>query len=353
MWQGGNANEEGVIGKLEFKCPPKTPVRSMTAGEVAFCGEYPEDDNGFSISCIIIKVSSSQYKMPVNSNCFYIRYLCCGQFKFGENELVKQGDLLCTTGQENGQVTDKLCIDFCTELPAVAWGNTQEIDSTKIQYNAYQIWKKQAPNKEGRCWEVFGTPAKYETISLKTAAKGGGYVKTDNIVGATGTYDNGKFIFNLYKQGTSGGGYWAYLPYSEGNYGTSACGATAVAIILSGYIENIDPYIFGEENQKMGSPTYIATLENTVKNIFGFDYGTVSSDEEAQKILMEQGYGFVYNEISTRPGISGHYISILDYDKNTNKYFVGQPNASEHGWFSMEEIKNAKGDGSWAFYIKR
>ena len=185
------------------------------------------------------------------------------------------------------------------------------------------------------------------------SSSGDGYKQTITLNGKT---------FKLYKQNS--GSYKNKHFNSLGNqhsWGTLSdmgCGPSSIAIVLSGYGYNYDPYEVGQLLMHNSIPSSVKSMEKEIKAIgmnaklheYNSDYQTTYKDmkealQNGHEIVLyvgkksEQKYWYNF----THSGY--HFISILGIDSANDKAYVGNPGISG-GWFDLSTIVKARGHGS-------
>lgn len=180
-WQNGKTYPGHGGGKLDFACSKGTKVKAMTSGEVIHAGQ---DNSSPHYTSIWVKVTDSAYKQP-SQGYFIIRYYHIGNLNVGVGDYVKQGDIIATTG--DGICNDHLHIDFSLDGSANNYYGPTRTTLTEDQATAYAIWTSQSGGNDykGRCWEVFGTKAKYIQKSSSN-----GQINNDNIMNVTNKFTN-------------------------------------------------------------------------------------------------------------------------------------------------------------------
>ena len=178
--------------------------------------------------------------------------------------------------------------------------------------------------------------------------------------GIAGVYRIGNRNHNVYVQGYND--VWGPKPFSEGNYGTSACGATSVAIIVSGYKPGVKPDEVGE---RMYSHTSAVTSHDALSFALS-QYGlksewkyTISKDEiiqhlkEGNPVILNISSG--YKVVVGRSSYDGHYVTLLGLNSK-GEIMLGDPAGGgiNNGYFSEDQIfGNLGGTYSSVCYISQ
>lgn len=201
------------------------------------------------------------------------------------------------------------------------------------------------------------TPIKIE--GKKTNLPTGWYPKDDWSDGIEGYFSNGIYTFPIYLQGR---GPWAGNKFWGGTFASSACSVTAAAIIASGITGNeiLPTDIANAYTEITGynpypSFGYSNNLGPLVEYCGGKSLGTLSSFSEILDHLSQKHP--VELNMSTRAWWGNHYttsaghlITLLDYNKDSGKVFLGDPNGRHpSGWFDWEPFKNNWGNYAEAF----
>ena len=227
------------------------------------------------------------------------------------------------TIEAGGEKVAKLPIDQCYGnrgcAPLLGWGFAME-----DQNDAYSKLVV----------EFSGSP---------TGAYPGEYNKNDENIryttGLAGVYNNGIRSFNVYSQGYNSA--WGPIPYSGGTFGTSACGATSVAIVSSAKDSSITPETagraiyegigatFGQKTSK--GATDHSSLSYALKK-FGIrsEWKYSASKQEiiahlqtGQPIIFNVSANTRYGDTSTSSSC-GHYVTLLGINNN-GQIFLGDP----------------------------
>lgn len=192
------------------------------------------------------------------------------------------------------------------------------------------------------------TPIKIE--GKKTNLPAGWHPKDDWSDGIEGYFSNGVYTFPVYLQGR---GPWASQRFWGGTFATSACSVTAAAIIASGITGNtvLPSDIASAYTSITGSKPYpnfgySNNLGPLVEYCGGKTLGRLSSFSEILNHLSQKHP--VELNMSTRSWwgnnyrtSQGHLITLLDYDKDNGKVFLGDPNpAHPSGWFDWKPFEN-------------
>lgn len=177
--------------------------------------------------------------------------------------------------------------------------------------------------------------------------------------GIAGVYKVGNRAHNVYVQGYND--VWGGKSYSQGTYGTSACGATSVAIVVSGYKANVRPdevgaYIYQSLGLSNGSRTTAVTGHQALTNALNH-YGlkaewksTISKEQVIQHL--KQGNPVIINVHGSGTGIgnnkyTGHYVTLLGINAQ-GEIFLGDAagGGNNNGYFSEDKIFGNLGGGS-------
>lgn len=164
-----------------------------------------------------------------------------------------------------------------------------------------------------------------------------GYTKNDaNTVystGVEGVFNSGTKTYNIYAQGYNS--VWGGKPYSQGTYGTSACGATSCAIIASAVDPNATPEdtgkaIYAGLGLTYGSRTTAVTGHAGLSKALD-KYGIKHEwryNATTQEVIahLQSGNPVIVNVHNTigRNYYSGHYVTLLGIDSN-GQIFLGDP----------------------------
>lgn len=164
-----------------------------------------------------------------------------------------------------------------------------------------------------------------------------GYTKNDaNIVNSTGiegVFNSGTKTYNVYAQGYNS--VWGGKPYSQGTYGTSACGATSCAIIASAVDPNVTPEdtgkaIYAGLGLTYGSRNTAVTGQGGLSKALD-KYGIKHEwryNATTQEVIahLQSGNPVIVNVHNTigRNYYSGHYVTLLGIDSN-GQIFLGDP----------------------------
>lgn len=158
----------------------------------------------------------------------------------------------------------------------------------------------------------------------------------------TGTQTGNKYTarnnktFTLYKQTDY------YQRYWTNTIATDGCGPTACAIIASGYGSKDSPATIVNNNDCWYgaiSPMVDYLERKGIKDVFVTYNGQASNSYILQKL--EEGYKIIVNVQDGYVGNQyywGHYYTILDVKKGTNKVFVGEPYTPKNGWYDISEL---------------
>ena len=194
------------------------------------------------------------------------------------------------------------------------------------------------------------TPIKIENNNNDTPILTEGWYPSNdaNSTGIEGYFSNGLYTFPVYNQYR---GPWVNELFWDGTFSSDACNICACATILSGLLKKTilptdvkkkaydyygyGEYISHEEGQKIinNLPLMMELFGAKVANSAG-------TKEQAKEHLISgkpvevnvKGY---YGAGSTS---SGHLISFLGYNKNTNQVFIGDPAGRKgSGWYNWSD----------------
>lgn len=187
--------------------------------------------------------------------------------------------------------------------------------------------------------------------STKTKNKNGnGYSKVITM---------GDRTFKLYKQYQ---GSYSQKPYNSTNnkrmqkISNTGCGPSSLAIVLSGYGYNKNPYDVGKLLLKNSKPSGLPSMEKEMKaigmKVIKHDYSSnYEKTYQEMKDSLESGHQIVlyvgkkspskYWKNFTNSGY--HFISILGIDSSNNKVYVGNPGLSG-GWYKLSTVVKARGN---------
>lgn len=178
--------------------------------------------------------------------------------------------------------------------------------------------------------------------------------------GIEGYFSNGMYTFPIYKQAR---GPWASMSFWDNKISSDGCSISSCAIITSGLTQKTvtPPDIITAYLSISGASNTSGFLPWTWRlgELAGYygckSLGKTLTDQQildflSQKIpvAMNIKEGPVYgNGYSTN---NGHLITLLDYDANSNKVFLGDP-AWPSGWFDWQPFTIARGSYSEAISI--
>ena len=202
------------------------------------------------------------------------------------------------------------------------------------------------------------------SVSSQTKPKsksGNGYSQVITLGGRT---------FKLYKQYS---GSYGQKPYNSTSQNTSVqrisntgCGPSSIAIVLSGYGSNKNPYGVGSKLLNNKIPSSLTSMKKELQAM-GMKAETHSNKDSYTKTYneikkaLESGHQVVifvgknanskYWKSLTNTGY--HYVSILGIDTSNNKVYIGNPGKSG-GWYNLSQIAHARGTrvGSMAGWIE-
>lgn len=183
------------------------------------------------------------------------------------------------------------------------------------------------------------------------SSRGDGYTQKITLGGRT---------FKLYKQssGSYSGKHFNSVRNSSsgGTIANMGCGPSSIAIILSGYGYNYNPYDVGKRLMKNSKPSGLPSMQKELKTIgrstklhaYSSNYEKTYSEI---KTALESGHQIVLYVGKKAPKTywykfthSGyHFISILGIDSSNNKVYVGNPGITG-GWFSLSTVVKARGN---------
>lgn len=174
-------------------------------------------------------------------------------------------------------------------------------------------------------------------ISIGGGSYPQGYTKNDattvRSTGIEGVYNSGTQTYNVYAQGYND--VWGGIPFSEGTYATSACGATSCAIIASAVDPNATPEDTGKAIYAGLGLTY-GSRNTAVTGHAGLSkaldkYGIKHEwryNSTTQEVIehLQSGNPVIVN-VHNRIGrnyYSGHYVTLLGID-SSGQIFLGDP----------------------------
>ena len=218
--------------------------------------------------------------------------------------------------------------------------------------------------KDAKGWGFAASDQDSARDELVVAVGGGNYAQgwtpmgTDGIAGI---YTIGNKSYKAYVQ-CGCGAPWQYEKFSEsGSYGKAASGVTSVAIIATGYGNDVTPldvgtYAYSVVGRPVGDPTTAVTSWATlqacldhygIKNS-GFKTG-VTKDEIIEHL--KQGKPVImnvsgYEEPIGRSTYDGHYVTLLGMDSQ-GRIFLGDPasGGANSDYFAPENIFSASYSG--------
>ena len=199
----------------------------------------------------------------------------------------------------------------------------------------YQIFTNIETGEITREVEVSWPPAGGLKVTI-----GGGNQNAANGDGYTTTYTStaGR-TFNEFKQ--SRGSYKGQL-YSEGTISSSGCGPTSVAIVLSGYGQNVDP---GDIAKAMGGAhnggTNGSNLASALRK-YGLGARQVSRPSASQIRTQLQSGKEIVVSVGSSPDSkftgSGHIMAILDINSNDEVYISNPNPRTYNGWIPLNQF---------------
>ncbi len=199
----------------------------------------------------------------------------------------------------------------------------------------YQIFTNIETGEITREVEVSWPPAGGLKVTI-----GGGNQNAANGDGYTTTYTStaGR-TFNEFKQ--SRGSYKGQL-YSEGTISSSGCGPTSVAIVLSGYGQNVDP---GDIAKAMGGAhnggTNGSNLASALRR-YGLGARQVSRPSASQIRTQLQSGKEIVVSVGSSPDSkftgSGHIMAILDINSNDEVYISNPNPRTYNGWIPLNQF---------------
>lgn len=187
--------------------------------------------------------------------------------------------------------------------------------------------------------------------STKTQRKNGdGYTRVITM---------GDRTFKLYKQYQ---GSYSQKPFNSTNnrrmqkISNTGCGPSSLAIILSGYGYNKNPYDVGKLLLKNSRPSGLPSMEKEMKaigmNVIKHDYNknydkTYKEMKEAlesgRQILLYVGKKSPSQYWKNFTNSGYHFISILGIDSTNDKVYVGNPGLTG-GWYKLSTVVKARGN---------
>ena len=197
----------------------------------------------------------------------------------------------------------------------------------------------------------FATKDQQAAYNALVTSINSGYTQNDgSSTGITGIFSFNGRNHNLYAQQQ---GSWAKKTYSQGRYETSACGATSVAIIASGYGNNVTPYDTGTRMYNIcglsnGSTTTRVTEWSVLKQAlesYGLNCKMLTNSKKQAVIDHLKSGGTVIMLIhnssigKSNHKYGGHYVTLLGIDES-GKIFLGDPylKGTNNSWCEQSEI---------------
>lgn len=221
---------------------------------------------------------------------------------------------------------------------------------TAVKAGTAVITVKTLNGKTAKCTVKVATVSSSSSTQPKSQ-KGDGYTQTITLGGKT---------FKLYKQyaGSYGQKHFNSLTNSSssGTLAGMGCGPSSIAIVLSGYGFNKNPYDIGKLLMKNSKPSGLPSMQKevnalgmkTIKHDYSSNYQKTYQEmkqalESGHQIVLYVGkkanQNYWYN--FTHSGY--HFISILGIDSSNDKVYVGNPGVSG-GWFKLSTVVNARGN---------
>ncbi len=221
------------------------------------------------------------------------------------------------------------------------------------------ITAKTSNNQKATC-KVTVVPNISSSTKPKSAS-GNGYTQTIKLGGRT---------FKLYKQYS---GNYAQKHFNSvnnkntgGTIANMGCGPSSIAIILSGYGYNYNPYDVGTRLMKNSKPSGLPSMEKELKSIgvkvkkhsYTSNYNTAYTQmkqalESGHQIVLYVGKNGQKTAWKNFTDSGYHFISVLGIDTSDNKVFVGNPSKAS-GWFKLSTVVKARGNtnGNMAGWIE-
>ena len=166
--------------------------------------------------------------------------------------------------------------------------------------------------------------------------------------------------YNVYCQG--GNDVWGPMPYSMGTYGSSACGATSVAIICSGTDSSITPIETGKSAYEFtgctyGSRTQAVTSCDALTHALqsaGLRAEWKSASKEEVLEHLRSGQPVIVLLHGNRAGnitYGGHYVTLLGVN-NQGEIFLGDParSGANTGYFDESMFDIPAGGVCFVYY---
>ena len=189
-------------------------------------------------------------------------------------------------------------------------------------------------------------------------AEGWTHIGTYNEIsdGIAGIYKLDNKTYKVYVQGYKGNAPWSNNSYSQGTYESSACGATSVAIIATGYGHEVTPpdvgaVIYKSIGKPNGSKTREVTTNDSLSkalNNYGITHRWSSSATQAQIIEhLKQGKPLIMHINNYTIGnntYDGHYITLLGINAH-GQIFLGDSGrgGNNNGYYDTSKIFTANG----------
>ena len=192
-------------------------------------------------------------------------------------------------------------------------------------------------------------------LSVPSSTRG----KNKNGDGYSKVITMGNRTFKLYKQNK---GSYSQKPFNSTNnrrmqtIANTGCGPSSLAIILSGYGYNKNPYDIGKLLLKNSRPSGLPSMEKEAKGlgmkVIKHDYSkNYDKTYKEMKDALESGHQILlyvgkkspsqYWKHFTNSGY--HFVSILGIDSSNDKVYVGNPGLSG-GWYKLSTVAKARGN---------
>lgn len=324
-----NAVPTELKGELSFNVSSSINIRAMANGTVSQV--FKEDDDS---QVLWVKVTNMRVPQGVSEIVI--------QYSGIDTSLVSGTTIL--QGQIIGISKGAVRINFLSDNIPIPTINDWESSTENKILKAKQSWTN--ISNAAFCWDVFATDA--EWVEAQSSHRNSyGWTENKNLEtdGIEGWFHNGVREYTIFKQHK---GNWKNLPYSQGTYYTSACGATTATIICSGWRKDLIPTDLGNQIYKqvglpVGATTTAVINVAPVLNAMRFfgvqmsNSGIINSKEWVINKLGE-GQAILYSFIR-------HYVSLLGYDSSQDVFFVG--NSAYSSFQNNNQIRLASGFFTW------
>lgn len=193
------------------------------------------------------------------------------------------------------------------------------------------------------------------TIGSGNYAQGWTPLEDASSTGIEGIFSVGDKEYKVYRQG--GGAPWASRPYWDGTMSSDACGPTSVAIIATGYGNDVTPADTATQCEILmgltpgvahpGSGLGSHQNKTDALNYYGIEVSAYTADINYDKIKNHLIDGKpVLLSVSGNYGprsTGGHFITLLGYDDLQDKAFLGDPVSGCSGWWDLDVVLSAAG----------